>query len=67
VELNKMAQKLQLTWIRSAIAAHPDHRRTIRALGLHRLHETVTKDDTPPIRGMIESVRYMLRVEEVQG
>ena len=62
-----MAKKLKLTWVRSDIGAKKDHGRTIRALGLHRLSETVVKDDTPPIRGMIHKIQYMLRVEEVEG
>jgi large subunit ribosomal protein L30 len=62
-----MAKKLKLTWTRSGIGAKKDHGRTIRALGLHRLSESVLKEDTPVIRGMIHKVGYMLRVEEVEG
>lgn len=62
-----MANKLKLTWVRSEIGAKDAHGRTIRALGLHRLNETVVKEDTPPIRGMIHAVNFMLRVEEVEG
>lgn len=62
-----MSRKLKLTWVRSIIGSKQEHRRTIRALGLHRLHETVVKDDTPPIRGMIHAVAYMLKIEEVEA
>ena len=62
-----MAKKLKITWVRSGIGAKDHHERTIRALGLHRLHENVTKDDSPPIRGMIHAVDFMVRVEEVEG
>ncbi|MCL5271606.1 MAG: 50S ribosomal protein L30 [bacterium] len=62
-----MSRKLKITWVRSIIASKEKHRRTIRALGLHRLHETVIRDDTPPIRGMIHAVAYMLKVEEVEA
>ena len=62
-----MAKKLKLTWVRSGIGAKQPHNRTIRALGLHRMNETVVKDDTAPIRGMIHAIRFMLRVEEVEG
>jgi large subunit ribosomal protein L30 len=62
-----MAKKLKITWVRSGIGAKEPHRRTIRALGFHRLHESVVKDDTPPIRGMIHAADFMLRVEEVEG
>jgi large subunit ribosomal protein L30 len=60
-------KKLRITWVRSQIGAQTVHRRTIRALGLHRLNETVEKADSPAVRGMIHSVNYMLRVEEVAG
>ena len=62
-----MPQKLKITWIRSGIQAKTPHCRTIHALGLHRLHQTVVKNDTPAVRGMVDSVRYMLKVEEVAG
>ena len=61
-----MAKKLKITWTRSGIGAKDHHERTIRALGLHRLHETVEHDDTPPIRGQIHAVAFMVRVEEVE-
>jgi large subunit ribosomal protein L30 len=62
-----MADKLKITWVRGQIAAQRRHRRTIRALGLHRLHQTIEKDDSPAVRGMIRSVEYMLKIEEVAG
>ena len=62
-----MAKKLKITWIKSGIGAKDNHERTIRALGLHRLHETVEKDDSPVIRGMIHAVDFMVRVEEVEA
>ncbi len=62
-----MAKKLKITWVRSGIAAQETHRRTIRALGFHRLNESLIKDDSAPIRGMIKAVDFMLRVEEVEA
>ncbi len=62
-----MEKKLKLTWVRSGIAAQSPHRRTIAALGFHRLQETIIKDDSPQLRGMIRAVEYMLRVEEVEA
>ena len=41
---------------------------TVRGrLGLHRLHDSVVKDDKPEIRGMISKVSHLVRVEEVEG
>lgn len=59
-----MAAKLKVTWERSAIGRAEDQRRTIQALGLRKLHQTVIKDDTPSIRGMVYKVRHLVRVEE---
>ena len=60
-----MANKLKITWVRSQNHTKALHRRTIRALGLHRLHETILKEDSPAVRGMLHQVDYMVRVEEV--
>ena len=60
-----MAKQIKITWVRGQNGAREDHRRTIRALGLHLLYETIVKDDSPSIRGMCHAVDYMLRVEEV--
>lgn len=62
-----MAKKLKITWVKSGIGAKDHHERTIRALGLHRLNESVLQVDNPAIRGMIHSVGFMVRVEEVEA
>ncbi len=59
-----MASKLRITWVKSGINQKADQRRTIRALGLRRLGQTVEHDDTPSIRGMITKVRHLVTVEE---
>jgi len=56
--------KLRVTWKKSAIGYARDQRRTVRALGLHRLNQTVEHDDSRSIRGMINKVRHLLEVEE---
>ena len=62
-----MAKKEQInvTLVRSPIGAQPKHRDCVRGLGLKRMHQTVTLEDTPSIRGMVNKVYYMVRVEEV--
>ena len=57
--------QLRITWKRSSIGYAEDQKRTIRALGLRRLHQVVEHTDTPAIRGMLLKVRHMLHVEEV--
>ena len=53
---------LRVTWVHSSIGHNAAARGTIRALGLHRLHETVDVDDTPANRGMIRRVAFLLEV-----
>jgi len=57
--------KLRITLVRSTIGKKPDHRATVRALGLTKIGKTVEHEDTPQIRGMVNKVKYMLKVEEV--
>jgi large subunit ribosomal protein L30 len=60
----KSAGGLRVTWVRSTIGHKEAARGTIRALGLHRLNQTVEIDDTPANRGMIRRVAFLLRVQE---
>ena len=61
-----MANKLKVTWSKSSIGYAEDQKRTIKALGLKRLHHTVEHDDTPAVRGMMLKVRHLVTVEEVE-
>ncbi|MCB1163127.1 MAG: 50S ribosomal protein L30 [Candidatus Latescibacteria bacterium] len=61
-----MAKRLKVTQTRSLIGNKEKAKRTIAALGLHRMHHTVVHDDTPQIRGMVFKVRHMVRVEETE-
>ncbi len=56
--------KIRIKWIKSDIGYPGDQKRTIKVLGFHRLNETVEKEDTPVIRGMIAKVNHMLLIEE---
>ena len=53
-----------ITQNRSTIGSKPKHRGTIRALGIGRIGRTVTKPDTPEVRGMISRVPHLVSVEE---
>jgi large subunit ribosomal protein L30 len=59
--------KFRITWIKSAIGYARDQRRTLKALGLKRLNQSVTHDDLPSIRGMIIKVRHLVKVEEASS
>lgn len=60
-----MAEKmLKITLIKSPIGAVPKHRRTVEAMGLTKMHKTVTLPDNAATRGQIQQIGYMLKVEE---
>ncbi|GAB4438496.1 MAG: 50S ribosomal protein L30 [Anaerolineae bacterium] len=61
-----MTKKLQITLVRSPIGYDKRQRGTVRALGLRRINHTVEQDDTPVIRGMIQKVQHLVKVEEVK-
>ncbi len=56
--------KIKVTWVKSAIACPEIQRLTIRALGLHRLNDSAIHEDSLSVRGMINKVRHLVKVEE---
>lgn len=59
-----MAKTVKVTQIKSSIGRLPKHRATIKGLGLRRIRHTVELEDTPSVRGMINTVSYMVKVED---
>jgi large subunit ribosomal protein L30 len=59
-------KKISITQVRSRIGRPGKHRRTLEALGLRRHQQTVIHNDTPAIRGMINQIPHLVRVEEVE-
>jgi large subunit ribosomal protein L30 len=57
--------RLKVTQVRSVIDRPRDQKDTVRRLGLHRIRDSVIKDDRPEIRGMLAKVRHLVDVEEV--
>ena len=57
------AKVIRITLVRSPIGYHWRQKATVRALGLRRLHQTVQQADTPAVRGMVASVRHLVRIE----
>ncbi len=55
--------KLRITWVKSGIGYSRDQRQSLRALGFHRLHETIEREESPSIRGMIAKVKHLVKVE----
>ena len=58
--------RLKVTQVRSAIDRPRDQKATVRALGLHRIRDSIVKEDRPEIRGMIAKVAHLVTVEEVE-
>jgi large subunit ribosomal protein L30 len=59
-----MADKtLKVTLVKSLIGRKQDHRATVKGLGLRRINHTVMVEDTPAVRGMINKVIYLLKLE----
>ncbi|MEW9122252.1 MAG: 50S ribosomal protein L30 [Thermotaleaceae bacterium] len=60
-----MANILKVTLIRSTIGVKPQHKKTVEALGLRKIHQVVEQPDNPQIRGMIHQVQHLVSVEEI--
>ncbi len=58
--------KLVITLTRSVIGSNERQRLTVKTLGLRKIHQTVVHNDNPAIRGMIQKVRHLVKVEEQQ-
>ena len=62
-----MSSKLRIRYRKSAIGQSMRQKRTIRALGLHRLGQVVEQEDSAAIRGMLNKVAHLVEVEEVSS
>jgi large subunit ribosomal protein L30 len=60
-----MADKLKITLVKSPIGAVPKHKKTVEALGLRKMNKTVEMPDNAAVRGMINQVSHLVKVEEV--
>lgn len=60
-----MASQLKITLVKSTIGALPKHRKTVQALGLKKLNRSVIQQDNVAIRGMVNQVRHLVKVEEI--
>jgi len=59
-----MNSNLKITLVKSLIGARPDIRKNVASLGLTKINSFVVKEDTPTIRGMINKVSSLVKVEE---
>ena len=56
--------KIRIIWVKSGIGYDRNQRLTIKALGLHRLNQSVIQEDSAVLRGQINKVRHLVRIEE---
>lgn len=56
--------KIKITLVRSSIGRPKDQKATVRALGLRKMNSTVLQEDSPQIRGMVNKVSHLVKVEE---
>ncbi len=59
--------KLRITLVRSPIGAPKRQKRTVKALGLRKLRQTVERPDNPAIRGMLEKIAHLVEFEEIEA
>ena len=60
-----MADTIKVTLVKSPIGAVPKHKKTVKAMGLTKMHKTVELPDNAATRGQIQQIGYMLKVEEI--
>lgn len=59
-----MAKKIKITLVKSTIGRKPKHIEIVKQLGLGKMNSSVVHDDNPAIRGLVNHVYYMVKVEE---
>lgn len=62
---NTQTSRLRVTQVQSPIGRRRDQRATLIGLGLNKMHRSRELEDTPAVRGMVNKIRHLVRVEEV--
>ena len=58
---------LKVTQVRGTVGSKANQKASLRPLGLRKIHQSVVREDTPQVRGLINAVRHLVEVEEVAG
>lgn len=61
-----MTNKINVTLIKSMVGRPEKHRRILRGMGLHKMHQTVLLESNPSIKGMIKRVTHLVKTEECE-
>ncbi|NTU88791.1 MAG: 50S ribosomal protein L30 [Actinobacteria bacterium] len=62
---NEAKRTLRVTQVRSSISCPADQGRTLRAMGIRKMNQTVELVDNPAVRGMLFKVKHLVKVEEI--
>ena len=62
-----VTKRLRVTYVKSSIGYAGVQKNTVYALGLRHLGDAVEHEDTPIVRGMVDRVRHLVQVEEIEG
>ncbi len=62
-----MAKQLKITLVKSVIGYSKTQRETVKSLGLRKLNSSVVQMDTPDIRGKVNKVSHLVKVEEIEA
>ena len=60
-----MEKQIRIELVKSVVGSLPKQRKTVKALGLKKLHSTVDQEANPVIMGMVRVVEHMVKVEEI--
>jgi len=63
-KLETSEKTIRITWVKSDIGFPKDQKATVKALGLRRLHQTIEHKDTPALRGMVNKIIHLRKIEE---
>jgi large subunit ribosomal protein L30 len=62
----KTDTQVKITQVKSSIGYNIRQRRTLEALGLRKMHQSVIKTNTPQIQGMVKKIQHLVLVEDLQ-
>ncbi len=62
-----MSKKLRVTLVKSPIGYSKRQKATVKSLGLGKMNSSIIHEDTPPVRGMIDKIIHLLKVEEIES
>lgn len=62
-----MEKKLKITLVKSTIGAVPKHKKTVQSMGFHKLNSFVIRPDNAAVRGQIQQIRHLVKVEEIEA